>query len=96
MREITFEWITGMVIEGLKARGCDVVDADEAESLSEWLEHHNAGVVLAELRELAEAIEDNVDWSDGRSGYGDNAGYAESAAILRRRVTEIEGEEVPF
>lgn len=37
-----------------------------------------------QLREqIAQEIESNIDWSDGRNGYGDNEGYAHAARIVR-------------
>lgn len=38
--------------------------------------------IAAQLYEVADDIADNVDWSDGRSGYGDNAGYEHSARVV--------------
>ena len=42
------------------------------------------------LREAADGLLENIDWSDGRSSYGDNDGYEASARELRARATEYE------
>lgn len=55
MGEITLDWIAGMVIEGLRARGAEVVEADERESLRVWLAAHDAEVKAEALREAAVA-----------------------------------------
>lgn len=42
------------------------------------------------LRDAADGLLENIDWSDGRSSYGDNDGYEASARELRARATEYE------
>lgn len=42
------------------------------------------------LREAADGLLENIDWSDGRSSYGDNDGYEASARELRARAAEYE------
>lgn len=42
------------------------------------------------LREAADGLLENIDWSDGRSNYGDNEGYEASARELRASATEYE------
>jgi len=38
---------------------------------------------VAAVRELADGFEDRIDWSDGRSNYGDNDAWTEAARDLR-------------
>lgn len=45
------------------------------------------------LREAADGLMENIDWSDGRSSYGDNEGYEASARELRARAADIEQED---
>lgn len=42
--------------------------------------------ILTELDELAASFDDSIDWSDGRSNYGDNEAYAACARQLRALI----------
>jgi hypothetical protein len=54
MKEITLEWLAGMLAEALQARGVDTTAAQELADLQEWLENKNAEIA-ATLKDLAEA-----------------------------------------
>jgi len=80
MGEITLDWIAGMVIEGLRARGAEVVEADERWSLRVWLAAHDAEVKAEALREAADDYGINLTVATG----------PQIRAWLRARADRIE------
>lgn len=55
-----------------------------------------ADAVAGELMDAADDIEERVDWSSGRSNYGDNDGYLRSAQMLRHRAEAIRTNPQPL
>ncbi len=78
--ELMFEpWISGGPFVAVRIPNRDLIAEARAEGAREA------------LVSAADDIADCIDWSDGRDGYGDNAGYEDAARILRARAVEIGG-----
>ena len=76
---------------------CREGTGDYPDVMDEWLDRFLARIrrdaQADALRDAADGLMENIDWSDGRSSYGDNDGYEASARELRARATDIEKED---
>ena len=73
--EPTDEFVLQAFAEGARALWPDSRDPGWHVTFRRWL--------AARMDALAVEIESNIDWSDGRSGYGDNGGYEHAARLVR-------------
>lgn len=86
---LSAERVQGVAEQGMdwgKALAAAENRADRAEA-----ERDAALAKVARAAELIEDFESDIDWSNGRSDYGDNAAYDSCAQRLRAALADEEG-----
>lgn len=72
----------------------DVPEGMGASEAVHWLSARESAAraeVLAKVEALADDFDTNIDWSNGRNNYGDNAAWESAARQIRALVADLGG-----